>query len=304
MKPSIGVLIPTFQAANHLPQCLPPLLQSSLKPQILVIDSSSTDDTVNIASSMGAQTLVIPQSEFNHGLTRERGRLILNTDIIVMMTQDAYASSPDMLEHLVRPILEKKASISYARQLPHKEAGFFGKFARQFNYPSVSHIRSLTDISQYGVYTFFCSNSCAAYLNTSLDEMGGFPSTLFGEDSIVVAQLLKRGHKIAYVSEAQVHHSHDYTLKQEFSRHFDMGLSRREYRDLLSSGGSENQRGKEYLKCLLNELWNVFPHLIPYGLLQTLAKWSGYKLGQASLNAPVKWKEFFSGQKSYWKLKK
>ncbi len=108
MHTSIGIVIPTFQAAKHLPYCLPPLLRSLLKPRILIIDSSSTDGTAEIASSMGAEVLIIPQQQFNHGLTREQGRQYLRTSIILMMTQDAYATSSDMIEHLVKPIVEKK----------------------------------------------------------------------------------------------------------------------------------------------------------------------------------------------------
>lgn len=300
MYPSVGIVIPTFQAAKHLQYCLPPLLHSPLKPRVLVIDSSSTDKTVAIARSMGAETLIIPQKEFNHGKTREKGRQYLNTSIVVMVTQDAYATSSDIVEQLIKPLVEQRASIAYARQLPHKEAGFFATFARQFNYPPVSHIRSLNDIETYGVYTFFCSNSCAAYLNSALDEIGGFPTVLFGEDSVVTAKLLHQQHRIAYVAEAQVHHSHDYTLKQEFCRHFDMGLARHVYRELFKSGGSDSQRGKAFVHTLLKELWQVSPSLIPYALLQICAKWGGYQLGKVSLNAPVKWKKLFSGQKLYW----
>lgn len=298
---SIGIVIPTFQAAKHLPHCLSPLLHSPLKPRILIIDSSSTDDTVAVARSMGAETLVISQRDFNHGTTREMGRQYLNTSIVVMITQDAYPASSKMLEHLIKPLLEHRASIAYARQLPHQGASFFAAFARCFNYPSLSHIRSLNDIDTYGIYTFFCSNSCAAYLNSALDEVGGFSSTLFGEDTIAVAKLLHRQHRIAYVAEAEVYHSHDYTLKQEFGRHFDMGLVRRVHQDLLAIGGSDDQRGKAYAQALLKALWQTSASQIPYAVLHILAKWSGYHLGQASLKAPPTWKKFFSSQKSYWK---
>lgn len=297
---SIGIVIPTFNAAKHLPHCLPPLLQSPLKPRVLVIDSSSTDNTVAIAQSMGAETMIIPQKEFNHGATREKGRKHLDTSIVIMLTQDAYATSPDMIETLIAPLVTEQASIAYARQLPHKDAGFFAAFAREFNYPNLSHIRSLNDLVTYGAYTFFCSNSCAAYLNSALDEVEGFPPVLFGEDSVVTAKLLHRKHRIAYVAEAQVHHSHDYTLKQEFCRHFDMGMARQMHRQLLSTHQSENQRGKDYVKALLKELWQHSPSLIPYACLQTLMKWGGYRLGSASVNGPTAWKKFFSSQKNYW----
>lgn len=273
---SIGVLIPTFQAAKHLPHCLPPLLSSPLKPRILLIDSSSSDDTVSIARAMGVEVIVIPKKEFNHGATRERGRRYLGTSVIVMMTQDAYASSFEMLSFLVKPLLEGKTSISYARQLPHENADVFASFSRFYNYPSESHVRSIKEMPTYGVYTFFCSNSCAAYLNHALDEVGGFPETMFGEDTIVAAKLIQAGHHIAYVSDAIVCHSHNYSLKEEFLRHKVMGQERRAFKDLFVIAGSENRRGSLYAKELLKFLSKRAPLKIPYAILHLLAKWLGY----------------------------
>ncbi len=297
---SIGIFIPTYQAANHLPQCLRPLLASSLKPKILIIDSSSSDNTIEIAKKYGVEAFTIPQKTFNHGLTREKGRKILATDIVVMITQDAYATSPDMLYHLVKPLLNKSASISYAQQIPHQNAGFFEAFPRSFNYPSESHIRGVEAFPTYGAYTFFCSNSCAAYLNETLDEVGGFPETLFGEDTLVVAKLLKRGHRIAYVAEAKVHHSHDYTLKQEFKRHFDMGLTRQKFKVLLDSPYSVLSRGKKFVLSMLKSLSQESPQLIPYAIIQQGIKFTGFQLGKACLSAPLWVKKAFSSQKQYW----
>jgi len=297
----IGIVIPTHNGAKHLPHCLPNLILSPLKPRVLVIDSSSSDQTVAIAQDLGAETTVILQREFNHGLTRERGRQHLQTDIVVMITQDAYPTSIHMLEELVAPIMKGVASISYARQLPHVGAGFFETFPRDFNYPSTGHLRSLKDIDHYGIYTFFCSNSCAAYLNSALDEVGGFPETLFGEDTVVTAKLLHRHHKIAYVAKAEVRHSHHYSLKQEFSRHFDIGLARHGYQELIAIGGKDTKRGRAYLKTLIKKLAQHNPHWIPYALLQTTAKLLGYKVGRACVNAPLWLKRLLSSQHYYWK---
>lgn len=300
MKKSIGILIPTWKAVKHLPHCLPPLIASKLNPRILVIDSSSKDGTIEMAQDMGVETLVISQAEFNHGTTRELGRKILGTDIAVMITQDAYACSAEMLEKLVQPLMNGEASVSYARQLPHAGAGFFEAFSRQFNYPTVSHFRDLEDVQKWGVYTFFCSNSCAAYLNTALDETGGFAHTLFGEDTLAVAKLLHRGHRVAYVAEAQVRHSHGYTLKEEFKRHFDIGLSRCFFRELIHLAGNDTQRGQAYVKAMYHELKEKNSWLLPYAFLQTLAKFTGYKIGQRCVNAPVWIKKKLSSQKHYW----
>ncbi len=279
-KLTIGVLIPTWKGNAHLRHCVIPLLQSPLKPRILIIDSSSHDGTVKLARELGVEVCVIPKKEFNHGITREWGRKKLGTDIVVMMTQDAYPTSANMLTKLVSPLINKQASVAYARQIPHANANFLASFARQFNYPSVGHIRSIKDLHRYGVYTFFCSNSCAAYMNQALDEVGGFPETLFGEDTIAVAKLLHQQHHIAYVAEAVVRHSHNYTLKEEFYRHIDIGLSRKAIHHLIGIGGKDSKRGKAYTIALFKELMRKKKKLIPYACLQTFAKFFGYQIGK------------------------
>ncbi|MBS4167669.1 glycosyltransferase family 2 protein [Parachlamydia sp. AcF125] len=300
MTESIGVVLITHCAKKHLPFCLPPLLNSSLKPRILVVNSSSYDGTVELAQSLGAETLVIKRALFNHGSTRELARKYLNTDIVVMMTPDAYLTHPQGLEYLLEPIFQRKASITYARQIAHTGADFFEAFPREFNYPAQSHLRGIEDAAQFGAYIFFCSNSCAAYRNQALDEIGGFPAVLLGEDTAVVAQLLRKGHRIAYVAEAVVHHSHRYSLKQEFERHFDTGLARKKLQALLQGGGLDSDRGKRYAQEMFKRLLKNQPLMIPYAILHILAKWMGYKIGRMSCRAPLWLKKKLSSQDFYW----
>ncbi len=298
-QPSIGVAVITYKAKKHLPHCLPALLQSPLNPRVLVVNSSSQDGTVETAQEMGAETLVIPRSEFNHGTTREQARQHLQSDILVMTTPDAYAKDHHVLEKLINPLVTGQASVSYARQIPHKGAGFFESFPRKFNYTEKSHIRGIEDIKKYGVYTFFNSDAYAAYSNQALDEIGGFQPVLIGEDTVAAAKLLRKGHKIAYVSEAVVYHSHKYTLIEEFRRNFDTGLARKQYEDLIH-GGSDTKRGTQYVVDMTKHLVKHKPHLLPYAYLQTFVKWLGYKLGHSCTKAPRWIKKTLSGQDFYW----
>ena len=98
-----------------------------------------------------------------------------------------------------------------------------------------------------------------------------------------------------------VQHSHGYTLKQEFRRHFDIGLARQSYKEFIKAAGSDNKRGAAYVKALLEALWLEAPFMLPYALLQTGVKFAGYRLGQASVQAPLWLKRAFSSQPSYWK---
>ena len=137
-------------------------------------------------------------------------------------------------------------------------------------------------------------------MNSALDEVGGFPSVLLGEDTCVVARLLRKGHKIAYVAEALVKHSHRYSLLEEFRRSFDTGLARKEYGSLLECEGSDVQRGFGYFKEMSKQLLKDKPYLLPYAFSHTLAKWLGYKIGRTSERAPIWLKKKLSSQDFYW----
>lgn len=302
-SPTIGCAILTYKGKHHLPHCLTPLINSPLKPRVLVIDSSSNDGTLELAKALGAETVEIPQKVFNHGTTREMARKLLQTDIVCMLTQDAYLINNDALYHLVNPIVNNHSKIAYARQIPHKGASFFESFPRNYNYPATSHVRGFEDRHHYGAYTFFCSDSCAAYSNEALEEIGGFDEALLGEDTVAAAKILRKGHKIAYCAEAIAYHSHNYTLKEEFQRSFDTGIARKGYAAIIDTGNSDTSRGKKYAQEMLLQLVKNTPWLLPYAVAHLVVKWTGYKIGTLSTNAPLWFKKQLSSQKYYWSVK-
>ena len=278
-------------------------VQTCKSLDLILVDSGSTDCTVPLSKWDGFRLVNSPKSDFNHGATREMARKLSGADIVVLMTQDAIAVNSFLIEKLVEPIIAGKASFSYARQIPRKKAGFFEAFPRHFNYPEESHIRGIEDVDKYGVYTFFCSNSCAAYLNSALDEIGGFCPTLTNEDYFVAARLLQKGHKIAYVAEAMIEHSHPYTLCEEFKRYFDTGYVRAENPWVQQIVGQAEGRGKQYFKELLSVLLKTKPWLIPYAIVNSFVKLLGFRVGYYSLNAPKWWKKMMSGQSYFWDSK-
>jgi len=287
---SIGVAVITFKDIRHLDKCLPPLLNSPLRPKVLVFNSSSNDGTIELAKKMEADTLVIPRIEMNHGSARELCRKKLGTDIVVMMTPDAYPKDKEMLSKLVKPIIDGKAAVSYARQVAHPGANVIARLGRKFNFPEESNIRGIGDAKKYGVYTIFCSDSCAAYLNRALDDIGGFRWTLSGEDTIAVAMLLKKGYKVAYAADAVVEHSHNYSPAKEFVRHFDTGMYRKQWHQTLNLGkGGDQARGASYAKYLLINVLKEEPLMLPTAFFQLAFGWLGYQFGRLCYHRAPLW---------------
>ena len=153
----------------------------------------------------------LSKREFDHGGTRHTGVQHSDGDVFITMTQDAKPVDNRLVEKLVGALTEKVA-VSYARQLPGEDSSEFEKMSRAFNYPARSCVKTAADLETLGIKTFFCSNVCAAYRRDIYNELGGFiRHTIFNEDMIFAAKAIQAGFSIAYVAEARVIHSHNYT---------------------------------------------------------------------------------------------
>tara|TARA_B100001250_G_scaffold414393_1_gene452484 strand:- start:2766 stop:3695 length:930 start_codon:yes stop_codon:yes gene_type:complete len=276
---SIGLLIVTRNEESNIERCLKPVIASKIIDKILVIDSESEDSTPEIIKKYNLPLFIIKKEEFNHGATRELGRKKLDTDIVIMLTADAFAKSEETFYHLVAPICKGDVAVTYGRQLPRKNADIFESFPRQYNYGSETLIRSMDDVDRFGVFTFFCSNSCAAYDNKILSSIGGFKTVLTNEDYIAAYDLLKNGYKIMYTSTSEVYHSHKYNLREEFKRYFDTGYIRAIFPQIQARAGGAERRGVDLSIKFIKKVINENFMLLPYAIINTLVKWIGFKFG-------------------------
>ncbi|MCF8055190.1 MAG: glycosyltransferase [Desulfocapsa sp.] len=281
--PRISVVIPTLNGGSLLRQLLQKLtVQSVQADEILVIDSSSTDETVRVAEQHGATVVSIGRDEFEHGTTRNLAIKQCSGDIVLFFTQDAVPATNDLIEKLVAAVIrDQSIAISYGRQLPHPDASLSAAALRTFNYPDQSRVRTFSDRETLGLKTAFVSNSCAAYRRSCLEEIDYFQEGLvFGEDTCAAGRLLKNGYAIAYVAEAAVFHSHNYSLLQEFRRSFDIGVLHNSEYWLIETFGRAEGEGGEYVRFELSMILQQKKlYLLPVFFLRNLAKYSGYKLG-------------------------
>jgi len=301
----LAVVIPTLNGGETFLKMLAGLRGQSLAPQtLLVIDSGSVDDTVPQALAYGAQVHKIRASEFNHGATRELGRHLVKADYYLFMTQDALPAHPQLLENLVKPLLNRQdLGLVYGRQLPCPEASPLEAFNRRFNYPAAPQLKRTADRVRLGLKTVFCSNACALYRASALDAVGGFPPVIICEDQYVAARMIEAGYSIYYAAEAPVFHSHNYSLMEEFKRYFDLGVFFGSHEpwivDHFGTAGSEGfrlfQEGRRYLTS------SGQPHLIPYLMLRLLIKGAGYQLGSRERFLSTSLKLRLSLHRNFWR---
>lgn len=280
----ITIIIPTYNASSSLPTLLAKLDSQTIKDyELIVIDSSSNDNTTDIAQSHRAKIITISLSEFDHGKTRSLAAKQAKGDILVFLTQDAVPYNEYSIENIIKPFEnDENIGAAFGRQLPHPGASVFAEHLRMFNYPDTSYIRVLDDKKSYGIKTTFLSNSFAAYRTPVLKEIGYFKNPMtFGEDTCAGAKILLKGYKIAYVAEAMVLHSHNYTIRQDFKRYFNIGLLHRNESWLLREFGKAEGEGLRYIKSEFKFLLNKKRvYLLPESILRITVKYMAYKLGQ------------------------
>ena len=304
---SFAVIVPTLNPGPGWQAWLEAFAEQSVQPeQAVVIDSGSFGPEIEQSQKYGFEIIRIAKSEFNHGGTRQLAvqHLRSDCDVVVFLTQDAILANPVALKNLLAAFDNAAVAAAYGRQLPHKDAEPLGAHARYFNYAATSSLRSLASIPALGFKTCFISNSFAAYRIKDLLAVGGFPSdVILGEDTYIAAKLILNGKKIAYVADACVYHSHDYTILEEFRRYFDTGVLHALQPWLIESFGGASGEGKRFVMSELRYLAKNAPYLLPAAVIRTIMKLLGYRLGRAYTRLPENWRPLLSMHKGFWQKK-
>ena len=132
LKQSVSVVIPTFNAGAEFHWLLRKLqAQKGLGGvEVVVVDSGSSDGTVQLAKAAGCTLLQIPNSEFTHSHARNLGADAARGDLLLFTVQDAYPAGDHwlyaMAQALVRPrSAAQKVSAVSCSEYPRRDSEIF-----------------------------------------------------------------------------------------------------------------------------------------------------------------------------------
>ena len=309
----IDVCIPVFKPDDKLRRLLEMLYKQSIPVNKIILYNTGEEDFfawvktyVPDFKEKYPDIVVhhISPAEFDHGRSRNqaRGYCDADTDVIVYMTQDAIPADDEMLSALVKPLTEQQADISYARQLPAIDSDVAECFTRVFNYPEEACVKGKEDLDRLGIKTYFCSNVCAAYKRQTFETYGEFvQKTIFNEDMIFAGKRIYAGDKVAYVAEAKVIHSHNYTGRQQFHRNFDLAVSQAQHPEVFEGVPSEGE-GIRMVKATAKYLVrNGYPWKVFMLVYQSGCKYIGYFLGKRYEKLPMWLILKCTSSRKYWK---
>ncbi|WP_317705641.1 MBL fold metallo-hydrolase [Methylomarinovum caldicuralii] len=204
----VSIIIRTLNEARYLDELLTVIARQeidSITYEVVLVDSGSTDGTLQIAERHGCRIYHITREEFSFGRALNIGCEAAAGEILVFISGHCVPANNRWLQHLCQPILDGQAQYTYGRQISGPESHYSERriFAKYF--PEKSRI------PQEG---FFCNNANSALLKSAWAEYG-FDEELTGLEDMELAQrLVKAGGKVAYVAEAAVYHHHNETWPQ------------------------------------------------------------------------------------------
>lgn len=204
----ISIVIRTLNEARYLGQLLESVSQqdtAGVGVEVVLVDSGSTDGTLQIAEQHGCKIVHIKREEFSFGRSLNIGCEAAQGEYLVITSGHCIPADRFWLRNLVAPLAEGKASYVYGRQLGGQDT-FFSEsriFAKYFPERSA--------IPQKGGY---CNNANSAILKSVWERLR-FNEELTGLEDMELAQRLQRdGGELAYVAEAGVYHHHHETWAQ------------------------------------------------------------------------------------------
>jgi|AntDeeMinimDraft_5_1070356.scaffolds.fasta_scaffold01988_3 rhamnosyltransferase len=280
---TISVVIPTKNAGEDFSKLLEAVREQTVSAvEIVVIDSGSTDGTVEIAEDLADELVEIPPEEFHHGKTRNHGASVATGEIIVFTVQDAYPASNQWLSSLTRPIKIGQADVTYGNQVAHKHAKPPDKFFYQYFYPDEQVIlnkKNTVDKGSFYLNNIFLSNVSSAISRKVWDNFQFIDSVSMSEDKDFAYRVAEAGYILQYCPEAKIHHSHNYSLKSLFLRRYKDGMA---FNDIAASGSDSFLT--DGIKYVLSEyrylIKSGHPAWIPYSVLYDFIYFSAFNLGK------------------------
>lgn len=227
----VSIVIPTLNAGPAFTRLLRAIRTQStdFEFEVLVVDSGSTDGTVEAAESQGVRVHRIDRADFNHGATRNLGISLSSGEYVVLTVQDAVPFDQRWLSAMVEDLEhDERVAGVYGRQIPHLDAGPLtrttingqasARLERVEKYlDGDSGLEELPPRKRRRLCAFDNVSSC---IRRSVWDEIPFEETKFGEDVRWGKRVMQAGYKLVYEPGSTVFHSHERGPAYDLRRYY------------------------------------------------------------------------------------
>lgn len=218
----VSILIRTKNGARYIGKTLSILFSQTYKKiEVIIVDSGSTDRTLEIARKYPVRVYEIKPEEFtwgyalNYGFERAKGKYVVN------LSQDALPLSADWIETLIANFDDEKVAAVMSKNLPYPDCNPFDRrgLLKKYDVPK-QEIKG-------GPPSYIFANYCAAIRKSVWKEVPYDERLGYAEDHDWALKIGELGYKIIYEPGAETYHSHNDTLKQIYRRSYSEVCARK-----------------------------------------------------------------------------
>ena len=245
----VSVVIPTLNAGNGFEKLMLSLRhQKNVEAiQIIVVDSGSTDETLEIARQYNADVISIPHDKFTHSYARNLGAEHAIYDYLAFMTQDALPENEFWLSNMRKPLWEDEIAASTCIEKPRTDADLFARTAIHFQMLWLDVKNKNRIMKKYNPENTKESYEVMLRRNACLNDVACmYKKEIFmkykyrlkyAEDLDMGIRLIEDGYKLALLGNVKVIHSHNregfYYLKR-------MIVEQETFAELFGTGTNNN----------------------------------------------------------------
>ncbi|GEM_PF-1486089 len=225
-----SVIIPTYNAGPSFKKVIDIILnqETEFDFEVVVVDSGSSDETVDILNAVNDKRLKlysIPNTDFQHGRTRNYAISLCKGEFIAVLTQDAMPANENWLSNLLAGLEYSDTSAGvFGAHRAYKEHSPFVKrdidrVFERFDMLGDSYDWYFDKVEpgsiewQHALQFYSDNNSC---MRKSAWEHVPYPEIDWGEDQAWAWMMIQLGFTKTYSQNSIVYHSHDDTPESRF----------------------------------------------------------------------------------------
>lgn len=216
-SPDCSIVIRAYNEETHIGRLLQGILEQTVShPEIILVDSGSTDHTREIAEKFPVEVVTIAPQDFTFGRSLNLGIARTTAPFVVMASAHVYPVYPDWLEKLLEPFTNERTALTYGKQRGSSSTHFSEHQIFHQWYPEVS-------VSRQSIP--FCNNANAA-IRREVWVQHPYDETLPGLEDLEWGKWAQeQSYDISYCAEAEVIHVHNESLAGIYNRYKREGMA-------------------------------------------------------------------------------
>ncbi len=249
--------------------------------ELICLDNESDDGTVQELQKYTDRIVTIPRGSYVPGRVLNQGMELSQSDWVVFLNSDCTPQGSDWLRNLLLGVTENE-----------RTAAVFG---RQIPRPDCHPLLAKDTDDTYGdgsrqKYWKHCFSMASSAISRSVWETQKFNEDLkYSEDIDWTWRARQKGLEILYVADSVVMHSHNYTLRQFYRRHYGEGLAEARIFPWSNWDGSllrysllpyVRQVISDWNYCVSRSLWGSVLYSPVLRFVQMLGRRRGFQIGR------------------------